>query len=98
MLWQKFLSFYLQVIHTLNQTKEFIDKRLEEECSKENMSVEEGGFFYISRSKKLTQKNIFYFIVLGFKAEMFLQHLTPHVKKYSMKLNLYLFACYLELV
>ena len=57
-----------------------------------------GGFFYISRSKKLTQKNIFYFVVLGFKAEMFLQHLTPHVKKYSMKLNLYLFACYLELV
>ena len=97
MLWQEFLSFYLQVIHTLNQTKEFIDKRLEEECSKENMSVEEGGFFTYLEAKSY-HKNIFYFVVLGFKAEMFLQHLTPHVKKYSMKLNLYLFACYLELV
>ena len=31
-----------------------------------------GNFsFYKSRSEEVAQKNIFYFVVLGFKAEMF---------------------------
>ena len=49
------------------QTKEFIEERLEQECSKENISAKKVIFlFYMPRSKKLAQKNIFYFIVLGF--------------------------------
>ena len=39
------------------------------------------------RSKKLVQKNIFYFVVSGFKAERFSLHLTKYAKRYSMKLN-----------
>ena len=40
--------------------------------------------FYISRSKKLAQRNILYFIVLEFKVETFLLHLTKHVKLNSL--------------
>ena len=39
------------------------------------------------RSKKLEQKNIFYFVVPGFKAERFSLHLIKYAKRYSMKLN-----------
>ena len=35
------------------ETVEFINYRLEQECQKENMSVDEVIFFYISRCKKL---------------------------------------------
>ena len=35
------------------ETVEFINDRLEQECQKENMSVDEVIFFYISRCKKL---------------------------------------------
>ena len=38
------------------------------------------------RSKKLVQKNIF-FVVPGFKAEMFSLLLTKYAKRYSMRLN-----------
>ena len=44
-------------------TKRFIKERLKEECSKEHISVEEVFFlFYVPRTKKLAQKNIFYFV------------------------------------
>ena len=39
------------------------------------------------RSKKLVQKNMFYFVVPGFKAETFSLLLTKYAKRYSMKLN-----------
>ena len=39
------------------------------------------------RSKNLVQENIFRFVVLGFKAEIFSLHLTKYAKRYSMKLN-----------
>ena len=39
------------------------------------------------RCKKVAKKNIFYFVVLGFKAETFSLHLTKNVKRYSVKLN-----------
>ena len=35
----------------------------------------------------LAQKNIFYFVVLGFKSETFSLLLTKYAKRYSMKLN-----------
>ena len=58
------------------QSKEFIEERLEQECSKENISAEEVIFlFYMPRSNELAQKNIFYSLVLGFKAETFLLEL-----------------------
>ena len=69
------------------QSKEFIEERLEQECSKENISAEEVIFlFYMPRSKELAQKNIFYSIALGFKAETFLLelYLVKYVKRYSM--------------
>ena len=43
-------------------TKNFVEDMIEEQCQKENISLEE-VIFYKSRSKKLAQKNIFYFIV-----------------------------------
>ena len=46
--------------------------------------------FYITRSKKLAQRNIFYFIVPEFKVEMFLLHLTKHVKLNSLSHAIYL--------
>ena len=48
------------------------------------------------RSKKLVQKNIFYFVVPGFKAESFSLHLTKYAKRYSMKLNLLSHDIYLR--
>ena len=62
------------------ETAEFIDDRLEQNCSWENITVEEVIFFYMLRIKKLAQRNIFHFIVLGFRAETFSLYLTEHVK------------------
>ena len=42
------------------------------------------------RSKKLTQRNIFYFAVLGFKAETFSLYLTKHVKLSSRSHDIYM--------
>ena len=39
------------------------------------------------RSKKLAQKNIFYSLVLGFKAERFSLDFTKYAQRYSMKLH-----------
>ena len=64
-------------------TKRFIKERLKEECSKEHISVEEVFFlFYVPRTKKLAQKNIFYFVLLGFKAEMLSLYLTKYETKF----------------
>ena len=85
-----------------SQTKKFIEERLEQECLKENISVEE--VIFVFRSLELAQKNIFYFVMLGFKAETFWLklYLAKYVKIYSIKLKLarlwYLLACYLDLV
>ena len=71
---------------TLNlpDTIQFIEDYLEQECSKENISVDEVIFYYIPRSKKLAQKNISYFLALGFKAEKCSLHLTKYAKgRYS---------------
>ena len=52
------------------ETREFTEDRLEQECLEENISVEEVIFLFTSlEEKKLAQKNIFYFIALGFKTE-----------------------------
>ena len=60
------------------ETAELIDDCLEQECKIDSRS---GNFSsYISRSKILAQRNIIYFVVPGFKAKMFLLHLTTHVK------------------
>ena len=61
-----------EVIAEFPETKEFIAERLEQKCAKENISVEEVIFIFASL-KTMTQrrKNIFYFVVLGFKAETF---------------------------
>ena len=69
------------------KTKEFIDEHIEQERSKENVSVEKVIFSLHARSKKLSQKNIFYSVVLGLKAERFSLHLTKYIKIYCMKLN-----------
>ena len=44
------------------------------------------------RSKKLVQRNIFYFVVLGFKTETFSLHLTKHVKLNLLSHDIYLRA------
>ena len=69
------------------ETKEFIDERIEQGRSKENISVEKVIFSLHAKSKKLSQKKIFYSVVLGFKAEGFSLHLTKYIRIYSMKLN-----------
>ena len=43
-------------------TKKYIEKRLEEECSKENISMDEVIFFYIPGSKELAQKRTFFIL------------------------------------
>ena len=45
---------------------------------------------YMPRTKKLAQRNIFYFAVVGFKAEPFSLHLTKHVKLNSLSHDIYL--------
>ena len=74
------------------ETAEFIDDCLEQECSKENTTIEEVIFFFfcMPRSKKFAQRNIFYFVVLSFKAETFSVHLTKHVKLNSLSHDIYL--------
>ena len=60
-----------------------------------------GNFsFYKPRSKELAQKKIFYFVGLGFKAEMFSLelHLTKFVKRYSIKLNSLGYDIYLRVI
>ena len=41
-------------------------------------------------NKKLAQKNISYFAVLGFKVETFSLHLSKHVELNSLNHNIYL--------
>ena len=47
------------------ETAEFIDDLLEEECLKENVTVEE-VLFYMPRSKMLSQRNIFLYCIARF--------------------------------
>ena len=42
------------------------------------------------KSKKLVQRNIFYFLVLGFKAKTFPLNLTKHAKLISLSHHIYL--------
>ena len=52
------------------ETKKFIEECLEQECLKENISVEEVIFlFTILEAQSWHRKNIFYFVVLDYKAE-----------------------------
>ena len=75
------------------ETIQFNEDCLEQERSKENITVEEVIFFFFffkkTGSKKLVQKNIFYFVVLGFKVERFSLHLTKHVKINSLSYDIY---------
>ena len=60
-----------------------------------------GNFsFYKPRSKELAQRNVFYFVGLGFKAEMFSLELdlTRFVKRYSIKLNSLGYDIYLSVI
>ena len=59
---KKRLRIRLKVLEAVKErfpdSKNFIDDMMEEQCQKENISVEE-VIFYKSRSKKLALKNIF---------------------------------------
>ena len=50
------------------------------------------------RSKKLVQKNIFYFVVPSFKAETCSLLLAKYAKRYSMKLNSLSHDIYLRVI
>ena len=78
-----------------------LKKYIEERLSRRKYTSGRGNFsFYKPRSKELAQKNIFYFVVLDFKAEMFpLElHLTKYVKRYSMKLNSLGYDIYMRVI
>ena len=63
-----------------------MEEHLEQVCYKENISVEEVIYFlFTSLEAKGSTENIFYCIVLVFKAEKFLLqlHLTKYVKRYD---------------
>ena len=64
------------------QTTKFVDDLLEQECRKGNMSVGEIIFLLTYLDTFL---NIFYFVVLVFKAERFSLHLTKYTKRYSIR-------------
>ena len=71
-------------------TKKYIEERLEEECSKENISMDEVIFlFTYQEANSQHRKNTFYFVMLGFKAGMFSLelHLAMNVNRYSSELN-----------
>ena len=72
-------------------TKKYIEKRLEEECSKENISMDEVIFFLHTRKQRVsTEKNLFYFVMLYFKAGMFdfvRIAFTKYVNRCSAELN-----------
>ena len=53
------------------ETKQFIEKQLEEKYLKEIVSVEEVISFLQTQKKRASAENIFYCAVLGFKAETF---------------------------
>ena len=55
-------------------------------------------YFYMPKCKKLARENIFYFVVLDFKAETFSLHLTKDAKRYSIKLNLLGHDIYLRVI
>ena len=76
------------------ETIQFIENCLEQECSKENITVEDVIFL----CKKLAQRNIFYFVVLVFKGEKFSLRLTKYAKRYSMKLNSLSHDIYLRVI
>ena len=86
----KIISRVLDLVEiNFPDTTQFIKDCLEQECLKENISVDDDEIcFYIPRSRTLAQKNISYSLVLDFKAEAFLLLLTKYSKRYSMKLNL----------
>ena len=42
------------------------------------------------RNKQLAKRNMFYFVVLGFKAEAFSVHLTKYVKRNLRSHDIYL--------
>ena len=76
-----------------------IEDHLEDECSKEKISIDEVIFFYyIPGIKELasTEKNSFYFVVPRFKAERLSLHLTKCFKRYSTELNLQSWAKYVR--
>ena len=63
------------------KTVEFTEEPQEQECLKENISVDEVIFLFTSlETKSQHKKTFFYFVVLGFKAEKFLLEL--HSAKY----------------
>ena len=53
------------------ETKQFIEKQLEEKYIKEIISVEEVISFLQTQKKRTSAENIFYCVVLGIKAEKF---------------------------
>ena len=53
------------------ETKQFVEKQLEEKYLKEIISVEEVISFLQTQKKRASAENIFYCVVLGFKAETF---------------------------
>ena len=80
-----------EIKNEFSETAEFIDDCLEQECSKENMTLEKVIFsFHMPENKKLAQRNISYFAVLGFKVETFSLHLSKHVELNSLNHNIYL--------
>ena len=72
------------------ETKKFIEDCIEQKCLNENITVEEVIFLFTYLEAKLAQKNIFYFVVRGFKAETFSLHLTKYVKLNSLSHVIYL--------
>ena len=68
---------------------------------KENISKESVIFLFTYQdAKSQHRKNIFYFVVLGFKAEMFSLelHLAKYDKRYCMKLNSLGYDIYLRVI
>ena len=53
------------------ETKQFIEKQLEEKYLKEIISVQEVISFLQSQKKRASAENIFFCVALGFKTETF---------------------------
>ena len=90
------LNFVKQVLREVSvaflDTKDSVEKHLEQKCLNENISVKEVIYFFIDklRIKELAQQTCFYCIVSGFKAGTGLlleSYLFRNFDEYNVKLR-----------
>ena len=100
------LKITLEVLNEVTaefpETIEFIEERLEHQSVPKKIYQWKRYFMFLQAQKKRgsAKKIIFYFVVLGFRAETFSLELdlTKHVKRYNIKLKFLGYDIYLRVI